>query len=158
VPLATVFPKDGEEPARGLERFLRRGGTALILGMTQETLADYRSLLPADLSLKRMRLGEFTMKREEPLTWGVPQHALRTLRATLGALDLPEFQPGPKAEAVTDPPMVTRSAVGEGALIVAQLPFWEVKAENGGPYVLAQMLTNLRVRLAEPGERRQAAK
>ncbi len=152
VPLATVFPKDGDEPVRGLERFLHRGGTALILGMTRKTLDDYRSLLPAGLSLRKMRLREFTVDREDPLLWGIPQQALSTLRTTLANLDLPEFEPGPKAEVVTDPPMVSCFTVGEGTVILVQLPFWELKAENEGPYVLAQILTNLGVRLAEPGE------
>jgi len=84
--------------------------------------------------------------------WGILQGALGTLRTRLGALDLPELERGSKAKAVTDPPMVTRFALGRGAVVVVQLPFWELKEEYEAPYVLAQILTNLGVRLAQPGE------
>jgi len=150
--LSETFPKAKGEVVKGLERFVRRGGIALILGMTRETLDDYRSLLPAGLSLRKMRLREFTVDREAPLLWGVPQQALSTLRTTLANLALPEFEPGPKARALTEPPMVSRFTLGEGTVIVVQLPFWELRDEHEAPYVLAQILTNLGVRLAEPGE------
>ncbi len=151
---AKAFPKHQAEMLEALERFVRGGGLALILGLTEERLNDYRPLLPERLSLRAAKVEQVLFERKESFLWGVPQETLKKLVGGCESIDIPEFERGEKERAVTEPPVVARFSRGEGEVLLVQIPFWGL-ADNkeGASRLLSQMLTNLGVSLAEPGER-----
>jgi len=150
--LSETFPKHEAEMLEALERFVRRGGVALIFGLTEERLEDYRPLFPEGFSLEQREVEQVLFERTEPLLWGVPPEKLRQFVAGCEGIDIPEFERGEKAQAVTEPPVGARFLLGEGEVLLVQIPLWELADEQGASRLLSQILTNLGVPLAEPGE------
>ena len=148
--LSRTFPKHEAEMAQALARFVAGGGRAVILRMTEERLDDYRSVLPAGLTLRRAPVAQVLFARKEPLLWGVPQSALRKVAAERKSILLPEFDRGDKAEALTEPPVISRFRRGRGEVLLVQVPFRE-DDQGESSRLLSQVLTNLAVPLAEPG-------
>jgi hypothetical protein len=154
--LATFFPKHEKEQAEELVRFTGRGGTVFLMGLKAEVLLEYEGLLPKGTTLTETKVEQVLFERKEPLLWGIPPDALGRFVANWEAVTVPEFPGQAKAEALTKPPLLVRLPAGKGAVLLVQAPFGEPERE-GRPTeaqarcLLSQILTNLGIRLSEPG-------
>lgn len=154
--LSTVFPKHEKEQAEELLRFTGRGGTVFLIGLKAEVLPEYEGLLPKGTTLTETKVEQVLFERKEPLLWGIPPDALGRLAANWEAVAVPEFPAEAKAEALTKPPLIVRLPAGKGAVLLVQVPFGEREregrpTEEQAKCLLSQILTNLGVRLSEPG-------
>jgi hypothetical protein len=155
--LSTFFPKHEKEQAAELVRFTGRGGTVVMMGLKAEVLPEYEGLLPKGTTLWATKVEQVLFERKEPLLWGIPPDALGRFVAHEKAVFMPQFPKEVKEEDVTKPPLLVRLLVGKGAVLMVQVPFGPRQRQENGPAdaeakcLLSQILTNLGVRLAEPG-------
>jgi hypothetical protein len=136
-----------------LEELVASGGRLLLLGLEPETLALWRPLLPAGLELRECPPG--AGRAECPLSWGISQSEWEECFARASeSPGLRLYQPllpgGAGDLHPVAPPLVWKTDLGRGAVVICQFPFQRFYRDETVGAVAARFLTNLGFAL-QPG-------